>query len=109
MNTYILKIHWESEHKAKDLDHLRKWLVNLYDNDKVKVMVYIKTNTGTGKRFVGMFATELGLPVWYTKFPFETIFDDYRVIDEKTGTLLKEDVSKGMMSRMMWERGDSRL
>lgn len=93
MNTYILKINWVSEHKAKDLDHLRKWLVNLYSNDKVKVDVYIKTNTG--ERFIGIFSKYWGLPVWYNKS--YTIVNDCRVIDKKTGKLFSEAESESMM------------
>lgn len=92
MNTYILRIKWESEHKAKDLDHLRKWLVYLSDG-KEKVDVYIKTNNGT--RFIGMFSTYWGLPVWYNKS--YTIVNDCRVIDKKTGKLFSKAESESMM------------
>lgn len=93
MNTYILRIYEDSEHKAKDLDQLRKWLANRYDNSKRMIVeVYVKTNTG--KRFVGIFAKELGLPVWYTTY--ENLHNS-RVIDEKTGKLFSEAESESMM------------
>ena len=93
MNTYILRIYEDSEHKAKDLDQLRKWLANRYDNSKRMIVeVYVKTNTG--KRFVGIFAKELGLPVWYTTY--ENLHNS-RVIDDKTGKLFSEAESESMM------------
>lgn len=105
MNTYILRIYEDSEHKAKNLDQLRKWLANYYENSMKKIVeVYIKTNTG--KRFVGIFAKELGLPVWYTTY--ENLHNS-RVIDEKTGKLCSEGVSEVLKSSMRWEWGDSRL
>ena len=93
MNTYILKINWASEHKAKDLDHLRTLLVYLYGHDKVRVDGYIKTNTG--ERCLGIFGKYWGLPVWYNKS--YTIVNDCRVIDKKTGKLFSEAESESMM------------
>lgn len=84
MNTYILRIHWDSEKKAKDLDHLRKWLADLYKGDTVKVDVYLKTEKG--KRFLGQFGKYNGKAVWYSHVP--SIVNDYRLIDPKTGKLI---------------------
>lgn len=104
MNTYILRIYEDSEHKAKNLDYLRKWLVNYYDNSKRKIVeVYVKTNTG--KRFVGIFAKELGLPVWYATY--ENLHNS-RVIEENTGKLYSESVSEVMKSSMREWMGDAR-
>ena len=91
MNTYILAIKWESEHKAKDLDHLRKWLASVYSDMNAQVTVYLKTSTG-GKRFVGIFGKYYGLPVWYSKT--HSIVNDCRVINRKTGALYEKTESK---------------
>lgn len=84
MNTYILRIHWDSEKKAKDLDHLRKYLVDLYRTIDTQVDVYLKT--ANGKRFVGAFGKYNGVPVWYTKLP--TAVNNCRQINPVNGKLL---------------------
>lgn len=85
MNTYILRVHWDSEHKAKDLDSLRKWLVRIYKGmDRINVDVYIKTKSG--KRFLGTFVTHNNVPVWYSRVP--SIVNDFKRINPKNGKLM---------------------
>ena len=86
MQTYILRGKWESTRRAKDLDHLRKWLAGLYNGDKnPNIDVEVITKDGN-KRFVGKFGIYRGKPVWYPKIPAPV--NKCLPIDKKTGKLI---------------------
>ena len=86
MQTYVLIAKWESTRRALDLDHLRKWLANLYGGTlRGGIDVYTVNKDGS-RRFLGKFGGYNYLPVWYTKLP--AAVNDCRVIDKKTGKLM---------------------